>query len=209
MLISICVIGMRGKHDRSDRNVCVYTVNHESRYIAVSNIPSVGVLPELIERFREFGTICEHHVLDHISDRDKFITALQESDAADREFTVKYTDTVWIKYETVTNARFAKARGGKKSFYGSLLNIQYAPQCESVTDTANKLKERRELLLRRSGCVPEECLSGVKQSKAVEKRQNEQESTFIGPQPLSESSSGNLSPRYGAEDRSEKKRQRI
>nr|CCA16083.1 conserved hypothetical protein [Albugo laibachii Nc14] len=192
---------MRGKNDRSDRNVCVYTVNHESRYIVVSNIPSVGALPELIERFREFGTICEHHILDHIQDREKFFTASKESDAVNYEFTVKYTDAVWIQYETVTNARFAKARGSIKPFYGNLLEIQYAPQSESVADTAKKLKERRELLHRRSGCFPECVWSGTKQIKVVQKRENEHESVFIGPQPLSSLA--------GVQNQSGKKRQRI
>ncbi|KAI9916628.1 hypothetical protein PsorP6_016735 [Peronosclerospora sorghi] len=91
------------------------------------------------------NTICEYRLLDHADDRQ---AALLVEDAAkdDDEF----TDTVWVQYETVNNARHAKVRGVQKPFYGNLLYISYAPHFESREDTADKLAQRRALLLRRA-----------------------------------------------------------
>ncbi|KAI9919941.1 hypothetical protein PsorP6_016076 [Peronosclerospora sorghi] len=89
--------------------------------------------------------ICEYRLLDHADDRQ---AALLVEDAAkdDDEF----TDTVWVQYDTVNNSRHAKVRGVQKPFYGNRLYISYAPHFESREDTADKLAQRRALLLRRA-----------------------------------------------------------
>ncbi|KAL3661365.1 hypothetical protein V7S43_013567 [Phytophthora oleae] len=127
------------------RSVRVFTVANESRYVVVRNVPALGVIEELLKRLSLYGKVCEYRLLDHEDDRE---AALQFEHTAhdDSEF----TDTVWVEYETVNNARHAKNRGVQKPFYGNRLQISYAPQFESRKDTADKLTQRRQLLLRRA-----------------------------------------------------------
>ncbi|KAI9907665.1 hypothetical protein PsorP6_003077 [Peronosclerospora sorghi] len=78
---------------------------------------------------------------------DRQAALLVEDAAKDDD---EFTDTVWVQYETVDNARHAKVRGVQKPFYGNRLYISYAPHFESREDTADKLAQRRALLLRRA-----------------------------------------------------------
>ncbi|KAI9912346.1 hypothetical protein PsorP6_005810 [Peronosclerospora sorghi] len=78
---------------------------------------------------------------------DRQAALLVEDAAKDDD---EFTDTVWVQYETVNNARHAKVRGVQKPFYGNRLYISYAPHFESREDTADKLAQRRALLLRRA-----------------------------------------------------------
>lgn len=155
---------MRGE----GRGVRVYTVANESRYLVVRNIPAVGVLDELRARLSLFGNVLEFRVLDHPDDRARALgpfrghdrrrqPPLEEAACAatpgneeEEEDDEQFTDVVWVQYETVNNARHAKARAAHKPFYGSMLRISYAPQDETPRDTALKLAQRRELLLRRA-----------------------------------------------------------
>lgn len=129
------------KRNELDRNVCVYTVNNESRYVVIDNIPSIGVIEELWNRFGIYGNICMKKILS-VQERPDFNLSNVASDC-------QFIDAVWIKYEDVDSARHAKIRGKQKPFYGSILKIHYSPQCETGDDTAAKLKERREMIHRR------------------------------------------------------------
>ncbi|OWZ15664.1 hypothetical protein PHMEG_00010658 [Phytophthora megakarya] len=129
----------------TNRGVRVFTVANESRYVVVRNVPALGVIEDLLKRLSLYGKVCEYRLLDHADDREEALR-YENTDHDDNEF----TDTVWVQYETVNNARHAKARGVQKPFYGSRLQISYAPQFESRDDTADKLAQRRLLLLRRA-----------------------------------------------------------
>uniref|UniRef100_K3X651 RNA-binding protein 48 n=1 Tax=Globisporangium ultimum (strain ATCC 200006 / CBS 805.95 / DAOM BR144) TaxID=431595 RepID=K3X651_GLOUD len=131
---------------RTSRNVRVFTVNNESRYVVVRNIPALGVIDDLLTRFSLYGKICEYRILDHPDDRPLDDGASAEQEEEDDRF----TDMVWIQYETVNNARHAKARGVQKPFFGSILRVSYAPHFETKDDTMLKLRQRRELLQRRA-----------------------------------------------------------
>ncbi|KAF1788396.1 Nucleotide-binding alpha-beta plait domain [Phytophthora cactorum] len=122
----------------------VFTVANESRYVVVRNVPALGVIEDLLKRLSLYGKVCEYRLLDHADDRRRRCSSRYVHD--DSEF----TDTVWVQYETVNNARHAKARGVQKPFYGHKLQISYAPQFESREDTADKLAQRRQLLQRRA-----------------------------------------------------------
>ncbi|KAG6611242.1 RNA-binding protein 48 [Phytophthora cinnamomi] len=126
----------------ADRSVRVFTVANESRYVVVRNVPALGVIADLLKRLSLYGKVCEYRLLDHEDDRQAAL--LYEHAAADEDN--DFTDTVWVQYETVNNARHAKARGVQKPFYGSRLQISYAPQFESREDTDDKLAKRRQLL---------------------------------------------------------------
>ncbi|DAZ92920.1 TPA: hypothetical protein N0F65_011325 [Lagenidium giganteum] len=131
-----------------ERNVRVFTVAHESRYVVVRNVPSLGVIEDLLKRLSLYGRICEYRVLDHLDDRHRAL--VNEDDADEDNATQQFTDVVWVQYEDVINARHAKIRAVQKPFFGSMLRICYAPQYETIEDTALKLKARRELLERRA-----------------------------------------------------------
>ncbi|CAI5725344.1 unnamed protein product [Peronospora destructor] len=127
------------------RCVRVFTVASESRYVVVRNVPALGVIDDLLKRLSLYGKVCEYRLLDHADDREKalqFEIGVEDDD--------EFTDTVWVQYETVNNARHAKVRGVQKPFYGNRLQISYAPQFESREDTADKLAQRRKLLLFRA-----------------------------------------------------------
>lgn len=84
----------------------VFTVASESRYVVVRNVPALGVIEDLLKRLSLYGKVCEYRLLDHADDRQAALRFEQAEDE-DNEF----TDTVWVQYETVNNARHAKARG--------------------------------------------------------------------------------------------------
>ena len=131
----------------NSRNVRVFTVASESRYLVVRNVPALGVIEDLLKRLSLYGKVCEYHLLDHADDRQ---AALQFEEGGNDDDNDDFLDTVWVQYETVNNARHAKARGVQKLFYGNRLQISYAPQFESREDTMAKLAQRRQLLLSRS-----------------------------------------------------------
>ncbi|RHY28493.1 hypothetical protein DYB32_005937 [Aphanomyces invadans] len=110
-----------------------YTVNEESRYILVRNIPALGATEELLQRLGEFGRV-ERHRLDD-----------------DHDDASEYIDVLWVQFDTVTASRRAKALAVKNPFYGSVLQISYLPQDEQPADTRSKLDERRKLLQDRIG----------------------------------------------------------
>ncbi|ETV97772.1 hypothetical protein H310_09125 [Aphanomyces invadans] len=105
-----------------------YTVNEESRYILVRNIPALGATEELLQRLGEFGRVERHRLEDDHDDASEYI------------------DVLWVQFDTVTASRRAKALAVKNPFYGSVLQISYLPQDEQPTDTRSKLDERRKLL---------------------------------------------------------------
>ncbi|CAG8463202.1 7194_t:CDS:2, partial [Ambispora leptoticha] len=70
---------------RKPTAVKVYTVNQESKYLVVENVPSIGVTKELLELCALYGTIEEYRYLD---------------DYPCEEF----TDVYWIKYRSLAEA---------------------------------------------------------------------------------------------------------
>jgi hypothetical protein len=116
----------------SPRAVRVCTVNDESRYVVARNIPAIGVVDEALKKLSLFGTILAQRTLEH-DDLDE-----------------RFTESLWLEYETLNNARHAKRGMQHKTVYGSVLSVAYAPQDERPEDTASKLQLRRELLERRA-----------------------------------------------------------
>eukprot|EP00252_Welwitschia_mirabilis_P011476 TRINITY_DN25735_c0_g1_i2.p1 TRINITY_DN25735_c0_g1~~TRINITY_DN25735_c0_g1_i2.p1 ORF type:complete len:225 (-),score=41.60 TRINITY_DN25735_c0_g1_i2:127-801(-) len=106
-----------------------YTVNDESKYLIVRNIPALKCIGELVKLFEQHGPIEEHRVLD-MEEREPF------------------TEVCWIKFVHISNARFAKRKLDDFKFYGNLLQVTYAPEYESVSDTLQKLEARRSTVLK-------------------------------------------------------------
>ncbi|EXB82572.1 hypothetical protein L484_027749 [Morus notabilis] len=68
----------------------------------------------------------------------------------DAEDCEKFTDVYWIKFRSVSNARFAKRKLDEYVFLGNRLNVSYAPHFETLSDTKEKLESRRKEVLARS-----------------------------------------------------------
>ncbi|KAL3615819.1 hypothetical protein CASFOL_040113 [Castilleja foliolosa] len=60
-----------------------------------------------------------------------------------------YTDVYWIKFHQMNNARFAKRKIDESVFLEDRLRVSYAPLYESLSDTKDKLEERRKEVLAR------------------------------------------------------------
>lgn len=105
-----------------------------TRYLIIRNIPIADVIEELIQQLALYGTIEEYNLV-------------YDSPSA------PFTQTVWVKYEKTSAARYAiilslisrqaKSKMNKTSFFGQDLWIQYAPEYESIEDTRLKLDGRR------------------------------------------------------------------
>ncbi|XP_022634076.1 RNA-binding protein 48 isoform X1 [Vigna radiata var. radiata] len=123
--------------------VRVYTVCDESRYLIVRNVPELGCGDDLLQLFSSYGEV-------------------EECKPMDAEDCEKYTDVYWIKFRLVSNARFAKRKLDDFVFFGNKLQVSYAPQFETLSDTQDKLEGRRREVLARlnrkleqfSGSIP-------------------------------------------------------
>ncbi|CAI2184690.1 5925_t:CDS:2 [Funneliformis geosporum] len=112
---------------RKPTAVRVYTVNQESRYLVVENVPALGLTKELLELFALYGTIEEYRYLD---------------DYPCEEF----TDVYWIKFQSLPQARAAKRKVDDHTFFSSNLRVRYGPEYETIEDTRQKLIDRRNVI---------------------------------------------------------------
>lgn len=115
---------------RWERSVKVYTINQESKYLLVQNIPIVNATQELLQLFALYGEIDEYRLLKDYP-REQF------------------TEVYWIKYKRIQSARFGKKKLDNRSFFGGLLHVCYAPEYETVDDVREKLNERKRLIARK------------------------------------------------------------
>lgn len=124
---------------RRPREVKVYTVCQESRYLIVRNVPALGCVDELVKLFALYGPVEEYRMMDE-------------------EECEEFTDVYWLKFSSISNARFAKRKLDDYPFLGHLLQVTYAPNFEDVQDTITKLEERRRTVMNRLKTIskPEE-----------------------------------------------------
>ncbi|KAL3835580.1 hypothetical protein ACJIZ3_010316 [Penstemon smallii] len=104
--------------------VRVYTVCDESKYLIVRNVPALGCGDELLKLFSTYGQV-------------------QECKPMDAEECEAFTDVYWIKFHQINNARFAKRKLDEYVFLGNRIQVSYAPQYETLSDTKEKLEGRR------------------------------------------------------------------
>ncbi|KAL6079454.1 RNA-binding protein 48 [Balamuthia mandrillaris] len=123
-----CETRKKYRSTKKETAVKVYTVNQESRYLIVQNVPTVGASKELINLFALYGTVEEWRFLDDYP-------------------APEYTEVYWIRYAHIAEARFAKKKCNNYNFFGSLLHVAYAPEFETLSDTCLKLEERRSTIL--------------------------------------------------------------
>ncbi|CAH8304579.1 unnamed protein product [Eruca vesicaria subsp. sativa] len=120
-----------GRYKEIPTAVRVYTVCDESRYLVVRNVPALGCGDDLMRLFATYGDI-------------------EECKPMDAEDCEQFTDVYWIKFRLIANARFAKRKLDDSVFLGNRLQISYAPEFESLSDTKDKLETRRKEVLSRS-----------------------------------------------------------
>lgn len=105
--------------------VRVYTVCDESKYLIVRNVSALGCEDELLKLFGTLGEV-------------------EECKPMDAEDCEAFTDVYWMKFRQVNNARFAKRKLDESVFLGNRLQVSYAQQYESLSDTKEKLEGRRK-----------------------------------------------------------------
>lgn len=110
--------------------VRVYTVCDESKYLILRNVPALGCGDELFKLFGSYGEV-------------------EECKPMDAEDCEQFTDIYWIKFCHVNNARFAKKKLDEHVFFGNRLQVSYASQFESLSDTKDKLEGRRREVMAR------------------------------------------------------------
>lgn len=118
------------RDSREPRAVKVYTTAQESRFLVFDNVPSLGVIDQLIRTCRKFGRVMEHRVLD------------EHPNATD------LTDVVWVAFDTLASGRRAKQKLDDTPFFAQLLRVSYAPEYETMEDIRQKLVDRTVNVIR-------------------------------------------------------------
>ncbi|KAI4374387.1 hypothetical protein MLD38_012389 [Melastoma candidum] len=136
--------------------VRVYTVCDESRYLIVRNVPALGCGAELLKLFATYGDV-------------------EDCKPMDAEDCEPYTDVYWIKFRLFSNARFAKRKLDEFAFLGNRLQVSYAPQFESASDTKEKLETRRKEVLARVNSS-----ASTKQFGAIKSSASGSQETMLG-----------------------------
>lgn len=115
----------RGKRETS---VKVFTIADESKYLLIHRIPAIqGVNDELRKVCSKFGAIERFEIANNYPSEEFF-------------------QVVLIKFYLLKNALYAKKKLDDNNFYGSSLHVCYAPELESLEETAEKLSERKKFV---------------------------------------------------------------
>nr|XP_042910093.1 RNA-binding protein 48 isoform X1 [Parasteatoda tepidariorum] len=122
---SICGTRAKYRDGRKDTAVKVYTINQESVYLIISNVPTVGASEQLQAICDQYGNVVDFRPLDEYPSEE-------------------FTEVYLVKYDALSPARIAKKQLDDKSFFGGILHCCYAPEFETVTETRSKLQERRK-----------------------------------------------------------------
>ncbi|CAG8490059.1 10686_t:CDS:2 [Diversispora eburnea] len=112
---------------RKPTAVKVYTVNNESRYLVIENIPALNLKKELLELLSLYGTIEEHQFLDNYPCEE-------------------FTDVYWVKFKSISEARVGKRKVDDHVFFANHLRVRYGPEYETIEDTRQKLEDRRKVI---------------------------------------------------------------
>lgn len=133
----------------------MYTVANESRYLLVFGVPRINLLAEVKREFQRYGALNEallvtEHVRQDLAPRGEIkdllyisITCLKYIVLCTSPVEIEqFTDVYRIVFDKLEHARRAKKFSDAKNFYGGVLHVSYAPECESVDDLRQKLQQR-------------------------------------------------------------------
>lgn len=93
-------------------------------------MPTINLRNELKNLCTKYGQIKAIHVVPNVENE-------------------QFTECYHVHYERIQSARIAKRIIDTKSFYGGILHVCYAPECESVSETKAKLLQRKRDVLKR------------------------------------------------------------
>ncbi|XP_056642153.1 RNA-binding protein 48 [Diorhabda sublineata] len=128
--LELCTTRPAYRQGRKLTAVKVYTINQESQHLYIYGVPSIGLRNELKQLCTKYGQVLSITVV---------------ADASNELFTECYH----VRYQRIQSARIAKRLLDTKSFYGGILHVCYAPECETIQETKNKLLQRkRDVLMR-------------------------------------------------------------
>lgn len=119
------------RRGRRETAVKVYTVSDESKYLLIQKVPDIkgNVKEDLLLLCRRFGDV----------------ERLVRVDYPDCE---QFTQVYLAKYTKFVNAVRAKKLLDDHNFLGSLLHVCYAPEMETIDETREKLKLRKEYVIK-------------------------------------------------------------
>lgn len=110
--------------------VKVYTVNSESQHLYIYGVPTISLRKELKYLCTKYGDVLNISIVTDVE-------------------TEAFTECFHVQYKRIQSARIAKRLLDTRSFYGGILHVCYAPECESLDETKSKLAQRRRDVLNR------------------------------------------------------------
>ena len=120
----LCLTRPKYRQGRKLTAVKVYTINDESVYLLLIGVPDLKLKRELRKLCKQFGTVED-------------IRPIPDYPAE------KFAENYIVKYRFLREARRAKRNLDGRNFFGGSLHVCYAPELESVSETRQKLKERK------------------------------------------------------------------
>ncbi|KAF0311878.1 Leucine-rich repeat and WD repeat-containing protein 1 [Amphibalanus amphitrite] len=135
-----------------DEQYLVYTVADESRHLLLRNVSSLNIADELAALCQRFGPLAQFGPVDGYE-------------------TERFTKVYHVQYKRMAAARFAKVQLDDRSFFGTHLKACYAPELETLEETADKLRWRR--LYYRNGLARAGALGSADEDSSTRREQIE------------------------------------
>lgn len=141
-----CHNRLQYRDSRLPTAVKVYTIANESRHLLVFGVPKINLHAEVKREFQRYGTVTQTSlVTDQMTQRPAGSST--NSDGGDSSsssgLTIEqFTDVYRVVFEKLEHSRRAKRFSDAKNFYGGILHVSYAPECESMADWRQKLAQR-------------------------------------------------------------------
>ncbi|CAG9823426.1 unnamed protein product [Phaedon cochleariae] len=126
----ICATRPAYRQGRKLTAVKVYTINQESQHLFIYGVPSINLRTELKKLCSKYGQTLSIYVVPNVQ-------------------TEIFTECYHVQYQRIQSARIAKRLLDTHSFYGGVLHVCYAPECESEQETRAKLFQRKLDVLNR------------------------------------------------------------
>ncbi|KAI9301596.1 hypothetical protein BJ944DRAFT_271256 [Cunninghamella echinulata] len=151
------------------RSVKVYTVAQESQHIIIKNIPALSgeeaIIQDLLKQCGLYGDIIEWKLLEKQKDQDPF------------------TNILYVHYSNIDQGRLAKNKLSGHIFYASRLQVNYAPEHDSVDDIRLKIQNRQISVYKRLQQLAKETNRNARNHKKRKRLQQQQ--SFITTAELS------------------------
>ncbi|CAO3616557.1 unnamed protein product [Cunninghamella echinulata] len=158
---------------RFPQSVKVYTVAQESQHIIIKNIPALSgeesIIQDLLKQCGLYGDIIEWRLLEKEKDQNPFMNIL------------------YVHYSTIDQGRLAKNKLSGHIFYATRLQVNYAPEYDSVDDIRLKIQNRQISVYKRLQQLAKE--NNKKTHNNKKRKRLQQQQSFITTAELSSSSS--------------------